>query len=367
MIRSVRPGLEAETVSARTGPWAARSPPLHQIPRFAGKLGNRRRLARPEGRFPLRVHLRLARDCALRWRLHVLVADAVGRALGALGVDVVFGLMGSGNLAVTNALRDAGVPFYSSRHEYGAICMADGYARVSGRLPACSVHQGPGLTNAITGLTEAAKARTPLIVIAADVPAAALRSNFRIDQTALVESVGAVAERVHGGATAPADTARAVRRARAERRPVVLMLSLDVQAQECDGAEPPPLGPELAAPRPAEESVRAAADVLAAARTPAIVAGRGAVLAGAGPALRRLGEITGAVLATSAMANGLFAGGPYELGIAGGFASPLATRLLSESDAIFAFGAALNQWTTKHGTLIAPRARVVQVDLEADA
>src|SRR3954464_14456618 len=202
MIRSVRPGLEAETVSARTGPWAARSPPLHQISRFAGKLGNRRRLARPEGRFPLRVHLRLARDCALRWRLHVLVADAVGRARGARGVDVVFGLMGSGNRAVTNALRDAGVPFHASRHECGAVCMADGYARVSGGLAVCSVHQGPGLTNAVTGLTEAAKARTPLIVLAADVPAAALRSNFRIDQTGLVEAVGAVAERVHRPETA---------------------------------------------------------------------------------------------------------------------------------------------------------------------
>jgi thiamine pyrophosphate-dependent acetolactate synthase large subunit-like protein len=297
----------------------------------------------------------------------MLVAEAVGRALGALGVDVVFGLMGSGNLAVTNALRDAGVPFYASRHEGGAICMADGYARVSGRLPACSVHQGPGLTNTVTGLTEAAKARTPLIVLAADVPAAALRSNFRIDQTALVESVGAVAERVHGAATALADTARAVRRARTERRPVVLMLPLDIQAHECEGAEPPPLGPELAAPRPAEESISAAADVLAAARAPAIIAGRGAVLAGAGSALRRLGELTGAVLATSAMANGLFAGDDYDLGISGGFASPLAAELLSESDAIVAFGAALNQWTTKHGTLIAPGARVVQVDLEADA
>jgi thiamine pyrophosphate-dependent acetolactate synthase large subunit-like protein len=275
--------------------------------------------------------------------------------------------MGSGNLAVTNALRDAGVPFHASRHECGAICMADGYARVSGRLAACSVHQGPGLTNAITGLTEAAKARTPLIVLAADVPAAALRSNFRIDQTALVESVGAVAERVHGAATVHADVARAVRRALLERRPVVLMLPLDVQAQECADAEPPPLGPELAPPRPAEESVRAAADVLAAARAPAIIAGRGAVLADAGPALRRLGEITGAVLATSAMANGLFEGDPYDLGISGGFASPLAAELLGESDVIVAFGAALNQWTTKHGTLIAPGTRVVQVDLDPDA
>ena len=90
------------------------------------------------------------------------VAEAVGRALASLGVDAVFGLLGSGNLTVTNALRDAGVPFYAARHEGGAICMTDGYARVSGRLAACSVHQGPGLTNTTTGLTEAAKSRTPL-------------------------------------------------------------------------------------------------------------------------------------------------------------------------------------------------------------
>ncbi len=292
------------------------------------------------------------------------VAEAVGRALASLGVDAVFGLLGSGNLTVTNALRDAGVPFHAARHEGGAICMADGYARVSGGLAACSVHQGPGLTNTITGLTEAAKSRTPLLVLAADVPAAALRSNFRIDQAGLVEAVGAVAERVHGPATAMADVARAVRRARVERRAVVLMLPLDVQAAECDPSLPPPL-PELAPPRPG--SVDELAALLAGAERPAIVAGRGAVLAGAGPALRRLGELTGAVLATSAVANGLFEGDPFALGIAGGFSSPLAARLLGEADAVVAFGAAMNQWTTRHGTLIAPDARVAQVDLDADA
>jgi thiamine pyrophosphate-dependent acetolactate synthase large subunit-like protein len=294
----------------------------------------------------------------------VLVAEAVGRALASLGVDAVFGLLGSGNLTVTNALRDAGVPFHAARHEGGAICMADGYGRVSGRLAACSVHQGPGLTNTVTGLTEAAKSRTPLLVIAADTPAAALRSNFRIDQAGLVEAVGAVAERVHGSETAMADVARAVRRARVERRAVVLMLPLDVQAAECDPSLPPPL-PELAPPRPG--SADALAALLAQAERPAIIAGRGAVLAGAGPALRRLGELTGAVLATSAVANGLFAGDPYAIGIAGGFSSPMAARLLAESDVVVAFGAALNQWTTRHGTLIAPGARVAQVDLDADA
>src|SRR6185503_9991064 len=89
----------------------------------------------------------------------MLVSEAVGRTVEALGGDVVFGLMGSGNLAVTNAIVAAGGRFFSSRHETGALCMADGYARVSGRLGVASVHQGPGLTNALTGLTEAAKSR----------------------------------------------------------------------------------------------------------------------------------------------------------------------------------------------------------------
>jgi thiamine pyrophosphate-dependent acetolactate synthase large subunit-like protein len=298
----------------------------------------------------------------------MLVAEAVGRALAGLGVDTVFGLMGSGNLAVTNALRDAGARYYAARHECGAICMADGYGRVSGRLAACSVHQGPGLTNTITGLTEAAKGRTPLIVLAAEMPGAAVRSNFRIDQVGLVEAVGATAERVHSPASAMADVARAVRRARVERRAVVLMLPLDVQAAQCPDALPQAAdGPALAPPRPAEAAVAALADLLAGAERPAIVAGRGAVLAGAGTPLRALGELTGALLATSAVANGLFAGDPYDLGIAGGFATPLAARLLGEADAVVAFGAGLNQWTTSHGRLLASDAAVAQVDLDQEA
>jgi len=295
------------------------------------------------------------------------VAEAVGQALARAGADVVFGVMGSGNLSVTNALVDAGVPFHAARHEGGAICMADGYTRVSGRLAICSVHQGPGLTNAITGLTEAAKSRTPLIVLAADTPAAALRSNFRIDQDALVVSVGAVAERVHGPESALADVARAARRAREERRAVVLMLPLDVQAAEAAGAPPPPGAPALDRPRPGADAVAAVAALLAASERPALIAGRGAVLAGAGAALRALGERCGAVLATSAVANGLFAGDPYDAGIAGGFSSPLAAELLADSDVVVGFGAALNQWTTRHGALIGRGARVAQIDLDGDA
>src|SRR5882724_7086965 len=158
----------------------------------------------------------------------------------------MFGLIGSGNFAVTNALVAGGVRFVAARHEGGAISMADAYAQVSGELGLCTVHQGPGLTNTMTGLTEAAKSRTPLLLLAADTAAAAIRSNFRIAQDQLVTAVGAIAERIHSPQTAVADAERAMRRARVERRPVVLMLPLDIQAAVCPDtgdvlAEPPVL------------------------------------------------------------------------------------------------------------------------------
>jgi thiamine pyrophosphate-dependent acetolactate synthase large subunit-like protein len=295
------------------------------------------------------------------------VSDAVGAALARLGVDTVFGLVGSGNFRVTAALCADGARFHSARHEGGAIAMADGWARVSGRTGMCSVHQGPGLTNTLTGLAEAAKSRTPLLVLAADTPAAALRSNFRIDQAALVASVGAVPDRIHGPATAVEDAARALATAGRERRPVVLMLPLDVQAQDAPEAEPPPAPAPIAPPVPAPAALDAAAALLAEAERPLIVAGRGAALARARDVLEALGARTGALLATSAPAHGLFAGLPYALGISGGFATPLAAELLPQADVIVAAGARLNHWTTRHGALIGPGAQIVQIDTEPDA
>ncbi len=298
----------------------------------------------------------------------MLVSEIAGRTLGRLGVRHVFGLIGSGNFQVTNALVAAGAAFVPARHEGGAVTMADAYARVSGELGVCSVHQGPGLTNAMTGLAEAAKSRTPLLLLAGEAAAASIRSNFRIDQDGLVRAVGAVAERIHGPETAVADAARAVRRARGERRPVVLMLPLDVQAATvaAEHAAMPP-APALRPARPAHVSVLEAAGALAEARRPLIIAGRGAVIAGAGPALERLAGAVGGLLATSAVANGLFCGNPLSLGISGGFASPIAARLIAEADTVLAVGASLNMWTTRHGGLLHPEATVVQVDHEAKA
>ncbi len=297
----------------------------------------------------------------------VNVAEAVGAALAALGVRQVFGVIGSGNFAVTNALVARGAAFLHARHEGGAISMADAYARVTGDVGVCSVHQGPGLTNTMTGLTEAAKSRTPLLVLAADTAASALRSNFRIEQDLLVRSVGAVPERLHSAATAVEDVTRAYRRALAERRAVVLMMPLDIQAAMTSRGDVPAAPPRVRPPRPADAAIAEAADALAGAQRPLILAGRGAVIADAREPLERLGDALGALLATSANGNGIFAGNAWSLGISGGFASPGAAELIAEADVIVCVGASLNMWTSRHGRLVGPTATVIHIDDDADA
>ncbi len=298
----------------------------------------------------------------------MLVAEAVGRALAKHGPRHVFGLIGSGNFAVTNAMVAGGARFVAARHEGGAISMADAYAQVTGGLGVCSVHQGPGLTNTMTGLTEAAKSRTPLLVLAGDTAAAAIRSNFRIAQDQLVDSVGAVAERTYGPQTAVADALRALRRARVERRPVVLMLPLDIQASPCpDGGEHVSEPPALRATRPSADAVCEAADALLRAARPLIIAGRGARDAGAREPLEMLADMLGGLLATSAVANGLFSGNPWALGISGGFASPTAAEIIGQADVVVGAGVALNMWTTRHGRLLNPQAIVIQMDHDPDA
>jgi acetolactate synthase I/II/III large subunit len=296
----------------------------------------------------------------------MLVSEAIGSTLAGLGVDTVFGVVGSGNFHLTNALIGNGASYIAARHECGAASMADAWARQTGRTGVVSVHQGPGLTNALTAITEAAKSRTPLLVLAADVSSAAVTSNFRIDVNAIAKSVGATPARLHSAGFAVDDTVRAYLTAQNERRTVVLALPLDVQAAECTW-------PGQALPRPAAVSspapgqVAALASALAAAAQPVFIAGRGARHSAARKPLELLAAQCGALLATSAAAKGLFRGSPWDLDVSGGFASPLASELIGKADLVVGWGSSLNMWTTRHGTLIGPGAMVAQVDSDKSA
>jgi acetolactate synthase I/II/III large subunit len=291
------------------------------------------------------------------------VADWIGAALARdAGVRTVFGVVGSGNFHVTNALTAHGARFVPARHEGGAAVMADAYARVSGELGVLTVHQGPGLTNALTGLTEAAKSRTPLLVLAAE--ATQPTSNFYIDQASLAASVGVLPDRVTAASTVVNDLRRAYRTALIERRTVLLSLPLDVQAQPHPDVPMPAVQvwPRLS---PAPDTVAQVADALARASRPLFLAGRGA--RNAKQELRQLSERVGALLATSAVSRGLFNGDPFNLDVSGGFATPAAADLIAGADLVIAWGCSLSMWTTRHGALIGDGAVVIQVDANPGA
>jgi thiamine pyrophosphate-dependent acetolactate synthase large subunit-like protein len=294
------------------------------------------------------------------------VAAVIGRDLAHYGAKRCFGLLGTANFKVSHALTEHGVELISARHECNAASMADAYAKATGELTLVSVHSGPGLTNALTGIGEAAKSRTPLVVLAGDVPVGQVRNNFYIEQAEMVRAVGAVSERLHTPASAREDAQRAVTRALRDRQTVVLSMPLDVQNATLATNLPPlelprtpgRLHPDLAA-------IKELAEALMRAKRPLVLGGRGAVISDAEPVLIALADRVGALLATSVCGHGLFAQSPWSVGISGGFSSPAADELIVESDFILSFGASLTQWTTKRGKLIAPGAMVAQVDIEA--
>jgi thiamine pyrophosphate-dependent acetolactate synthase large subunit-like protein len=293
------------------------------------------------------------------------VASVIASDLAAYGARRCFGLLGTANFKVSHGLVQAGVELISARHECNAASMADAYAKATGELTLVSVHSGPGLTNALTGIGEAAKSRTPLVVLAGDVPNGAVKNNFYIEQAEMVRAVGAVSERLHTVASAREDTLRAVTRALRDRQTVVLSMPLDIQHAALASNLPPlELPPAPGRMQPDPQLVQRVADALLQAERPLILGGRGAVISGAEAALLALGDAVGALYATSVCGHGLFADNPWSVGICGGFASPVADELIAESDVILAFGASLTSWTTKRGKLVAPGAVVAQVDVE---
>ncbi|MBY6414391.1 thiamine pyrophosphate-binding protein [Rhodococcus sp. BP-252] len=293
------------------------------------------------------------------------VREVIGRALYDLGVRVAFGVVGSGNFHYTNSLVDAGARFVAARHEGGAAVMADAHARMSEQVTVLSLHQGCGYTNALTGIVEAAKSRSPLLVLTAE--ATDPKSNFYIDQESIARGCGAVALRIRSAATAVSDLTHAYDICALQRRTVVLNIPIDVQ--DCLFPGTVSLSPTVArmAPRPQRADLEELAALLEQAERPVFVAGRGARGGRAKHALAELADRCGALLATSAVSRGMFEGQPWSIDVAGGFSTPLAAELITDADLIVGWGCTLNMWTMRHGRLIGDSAKVVQVDIDQGA
>ncbi|MEV4670126.1 MULTISPECIES: thiamine pyrophosphate-binding protein [Actinomadura] len=294
------------------------------------------------------------------------VAEAVAGVLAAHGVSCLFGVLGDGNLPIVDVLvREHGADYVAAAREDGAVLMADGYARAGGRLGVATVTHGPALTNAVTALTEAARARTPLLLVAADTPPGDLRNPQAIDQEDVVGPTGAGVQWVHSAESAVADAVRAVRRAFTERRPIVLNVPTPLLDREA-GHDPGTFREDRTpAPPPRAEEVARVAELLGKAECPVIVAGRGAMHAR--DELVALGARTGALLATTLKAKGFFTGEPFDIGVCGGFATTLGRELIRESDLLLAVGASLNSFTLDGGRMLAGNPVIVHNDVRPEA
>ena len=310
------------------------------------------------------------------------LATIVGQVLGDQGVRVAFGVVGNGNFLAVAGLMAGGARYVAARHEGGAIAMADAYYRATGDVAVCTTTYGPGLTNAATGLAEAVKHRSGVLLLSGDQPTSGPRP-IDIDQGAFAAALGARTVRVTDPATVRGTVAGALELARRGPRLVVLslpanLLGADVPDQPradvpdqrgqpaCPGvaSSSPSPSPGLR-PVPAACQVDAALDVLASARRPLLLAGLGAYRSGAAQPIAALADRLGALLTTTVMVDGLYRDSPWCLGICGGFASPRAARIMGDADVIVAFGASLNDFTLHGGMLLDPGAMLVQVDLDA--
>lgn len=293
------------------------------------------------------------------------VVDVVADAVVQEGVEVVFGVLGDGNLHLAVALVDRGVRWVSARHEAGAVAMADGWARRTGRTGVASVTHGPGLTNAATSLTAARLARTPLVLLAGDTPRTTRHHGQDIDQAPVAVSTGGGFVPLRVAATATEDVGLAFRGARATPGPIVLNLPTDLLgAIAVVGHRPPWSSPAEIRLAPSSLAVAMIAEMLTGAENPLLLAGRGAL--DAGDELARLAGTASAWVGTTLLARGLFRGHSNDLGVVGGFSSPAVRKVLAEVDVVVSYGASLNRFTTAGGK-ICPNARWVQVDIDPHA
>jgi acetolactate synthase-1/2/3 large subunit len=293
------------------------------------------------------------------------VHQAIARSLTENGVTTIFGLMGDANMYfVDSFIRDCDGRFIAAAHEAGATMMALGYAALSERPGVCSVTHGPGMTNTVTGLIEGVKGSLPLVLICGDTDVEDRENPQNVSQREFAIDAGAGFEQLRSAKTVAEDVARVLRRALVERRPVVLNVPMELDWKEAADYKPLRIHiPDSGATVTASDDLDSAIGIIATAKRPIILAGRGATSDQAKHALLRLAKRIDAPMMTTLKAKDLFRGEEFNLGICGTVSTPAVVETVMESDCIVAFGASLNKYTLSHGTFLKGK-RIIQVNVE---
>jgi acetolactate synthase-1/2/3 large subunit len=297
-------------------------------------------------------------------------ASALVKSLEAAGVDVMFGLPGGAILPAYDPIYDSKIRHILVRHEQGAGHAAEGYAQVTGRAGVCIATSGPGATNLVTPLADAAMDSVPVVAITGQVPGPAIgtdafqeadirgitmpftKHNFLV--TDANEIPNAVAQAFHIATTG---------------RPGPVLVDIAKDALQAMTEFNWPKEIKLAGYRlpgdPNPQSIADAAALIAESNRPVLYVGGGVIKSNASKELAELAEATGAPVITTLMALGAFPDSHRQhLGMPGMHGSVSAVTALQKADLLITLGARFDDRVTGKLSSFAPKARVIHVDID---
>ena len=297
-------------------------------------------------------------------------AEIVIESLLLEGVDTIFGYPGGATTDIYDVLEKRPIRHILVRHEQGAVHMADGYARASGKVGVCLVTSGPGATNTVTGIASAFMDSIPVVVFTGQVPTP-LIGNDAFQEVDIVGITRPCTKHNYLVKRAE-DLARVIKEsfylARAGRPgPILVDLPKDVLKEQVEFKYPKKV--EMRSYRPTygahSGQIEKAGALIQKARRPVIYAG-GGVISSQGPAeLRSLAEALSIPVTTTLMGLGAFPGThPLWLGMLGMHGTYGANMAVAHSDVLIAIGARFDDRVTGKVNQFAPEARIIHIDID---
>ena len=297
-------------------------------------------------------------------------ATSLVKSLEAAGVDVMFGIPGGAILPAYDPIFDSSIRHILVRHEQGAGHAATGYAQVSGRAGVCIATSGPGATNLVTPLADAAMDSVPLVAITGQVPSAAIGTDAF--QEADIRGITMPFTKHNYLVTDPADIPRAIAEAfhiatTGRPGPVLVDIAKDALQKETVFNWPESISlkgyqPTLA---PNAQSITDAAALITQSHRPVFYVGGGIIKANAAKELREIAELLGAPVVTTLMALGSFPHShPLHMGMPGMHGSVAAVTALQKSDLLITLGARFDDRVTGKLSTFAVNAKVIHCDVD---
>ena len=297
-------------------------------------------------------------------------ATSLVKSLEAAGVDVMFGLPGGAILPAYDPIFDSTIRHILVRHEQGAGHAATGYAQVTGKAGVCIATSGPGATNLVTPLMDAAMDSVPVVAITGQVPSAAIGTDAfqEADIRGITMPFTKHNYLVTDPDQIPAVIAEAFHIATTGRPgPVLVDVAKDAMQKMTKFQWPTEIALAGYKPKvvPDAQSIRDAAALIAQSAKPVFYIGGGVIKADAHRELRQLVEILGAPVVTTLMARGAFPDShPLHMGMPGMHGTVAAVTALQKADLLITLGARFDDRVTGKLSTFAVNAKIIHADID---